>query len=147
MPYGVQMMVDFKACSWPAHLDATGTSLAAHFDEMNEEPVADVISALAAQAGGPHDRPPVITFSHFLPHQASLCFPYCCCHTGDERSSTCQGMLCPNDALCPCHAMPAAMWLSLLAGTVSKFAETDSKHAAVGNCAGAAAIVLVAVFG
>ncbi len=71
MPDGVQMMVDFKACSWPEHLDATGTSLAAHFDDMNQEPVADVISALAAHAGGTDDRPPVITFSHFLPHQVS----------------------------------------------------------------------------
>ncbi len=70
-PYGVQMMVDFKACSWPEHLDATGTSLAAHFDDMNQEPVADVMSALAAQAGGTNNRPPVITFSHFLPHQVS----------------------------------------------------------------------------
>lgn len=67
-----KMMVDFKACSWPEHLDATGTSLATHFDEMNQEPVADVMSALAAQAGGTDDRPPVITFSHFLPHQALL---------------------------------------------------------------------------
>ena len=83
-------MVDFEACSWPEHLDATGTSLATHFDEMNQEPVADVMSALAAQAGGTDDRPPVITFSHFLPHQVSVHFPCLCCHMGDHvTSSTC----------------------------------------------------------
>lgn len=75
-PFGLQMMVDFKACSWPEHLDATGTSLATHFDEMNQEPVADVMSALAAQVGGTDDPPPVITFSHFLPHQVSQFISY-----------------------------------------------------------------------
>ncbi len=99
-------MVDFKACSWPEHLDATGTSLATHFDDMNQEPVADVISALAAQAGGTDDRPPVITFSHFLPHQASLRFPCWYCHTGDHVTRAIKhlpGMLLMMLCAMPCQ--------------------------------------------
>ena len=100
-------MVDFKACSWPEHLDATGTSLATHFDDMNQEPVADVISALAAQAGGTDDPPPVITFSHFLPHQASLRSPCWCHHMGDHVTWAVKhlpGMLLMMLCAMPCHA-------------------------------------------
>lgn len=64
-------MVDFQACSWPEPLNSTDTSLATHFDEMNQEPVADVMTALTAQAGGTDQRPPIITFSHFLPLQVN----------------------------------------------------------------------------
>lgn len=67
-----KMMVDFKACSWPEPLNSTDISLATHFDEMNQEPVADVMTALTAQAGGTDRRPVIITFSHFLPLQELL---------------------------------------------------------------------------
>ena len=67
-------MVDFQACSWPEGLDATSMSLAEHFDQMNQEPVADVVSALAAHEPTTDTQPPVITFSHFLPLQV---WPLC----------------------------------------------------------------------
>ena len=65
----LQMMTDFHACSWPEPLNAIDTSLAAHFDQMNDEPVADVMAAVNAQTDSPGKRPAVITFSHFLPLQ------------------------------------------------------------------------------
>lgn len=40
-----------------------------HFDQMNEEPVADVVSACTKHAASSCSWPPVITFSHFLPLQ------------------------------------------------------------------------------
>ncbi|KAL3153387.1 hypothetical protein ABBQ38_011726 [Trebouxia sp. C0009 RCD-2024] len=67
-----KIMVDFHACSWPEALDATSPSLAMHFDQMNEEPVTDVMSACQSSADASCDWPPVITFSHFLPLQALL---------------------------------------------------------------------------
>ncbi len=45
-----------------------------------------------------------------------------------------------NDGVC--HAMPVAMWMSLLTYTKSKSADTDLKHAAVGNHAGAATVLV-----
>lgn len=65
----MQIMVDFHACTWPKALDAASPSLAMHFDQMNEEPVADVVSACTAHETSFCSRPPVITFSHFLPLQ------------------------------------------------------------------------------
>ena len=38
--------------------------------------------------------------------------------------------------------MPVAMWTSLLTCTVSKSAEIDIKHAAVGNLAGGATVLV-----
>lgn len=64
----MQMMTDFHACTWPNGLNAMDTSLAAHFDAMNDEAVADVVVAVA-QA----NTAPVITFSHFLPLQVLPC--------------------------------------------------------------------------
>ena len=65
----MQIMVDFHACTWPKALDAASPSLAMHFDQVNEEPVADVVSACTAHAASSCNWPPVITFSHFLPLQ------------------------------------------------------------------------------
>ena len=88
----MQIMVDFHACSWPEGLDAASPSLAMHFDQMNAEPVADVVSACTSHAASSSSWPPVITFSHFLPLQvyshlilicAKLtmlgCCRFCCC--------------------------------------------------------------------
>lgn len=65
----LQIMVDFHACTWPKAMDAASPSLATHFDQMNEEPVADVVSACTNHAASSCNWPPVITFSHFLPLQ------------------------------------------------------------------------------
>lgn len=65
----MQMMTDFHACSWPEPLNAMDTSLAAHFDQMNDEPVSDIVTAVQAQTDSRRKRPVVITFSHFLPLQ------------------------------------------------------------------------------
>ena len=67
-------MMDFHACTWPEPLNGTDISLAAHFDQMNQEPVADVIQALEACSNSSDARTPVITFSHFLPLQVMLLF-------------------------------------------------------------------------
>lgn len=70
----LQIMVDFYACTWPKALDAASPSLAMHFDHMNEEPVADVVTACTNHAASSCRWPPVITFSHFLPLQVSSCY-------------------------------------------------------------------------
>lgn len=67
-----KLMTDFHACSWPESLNALDTSLAAHFDQMNQEPVADALTAIQAQTNSSGKRPCVITFSHFLPLQELL---------------------------------------------------------------------------
>ena len=67
-------MMDFHACTWPEPLNGTDMSLAAHFDQMNQEPVADVVAALDAGSDSSEARLPVITFSHFLPLQVMLLF-------------------------------------------------------------------------
>lgn len=85
--YTLQIMVDFHACSWPDEMDATSTSLAAHFDQMNNEPVVDVMSACNNHEAATSTWPPVITFSHFLPLQVwqrhaallSLWYTFTCC--------------------------------------------------------------------
>lgn len=69
--FAVQVMVDFHACRWPAELNAMDTSLAEHFDAMNTAAVAQVAEALDRAEQQQHARPPVITFSHYLPVQVS----------------------------------------------------------------------------
>ena len=67
-------MVDFHACRWPEHLSTGGgEALAQHFDSMNEPALSNLDAVLemeADTAGG--QRPPLITFSHFLPLQVDL---------------------------------------------------------------------------
>lgn len=58
------------------------------------------------------------------------------------QSTTLPGMLLMLLCAMPCHAMPLAVWTSLLTFKESKSAETDLKHAAVGNCAGAATALM-----
>lgn len=74
-----QVMMDFHACHWPSHLgDGTGTELAQHFDQMNEPSLSDVEAAIAQASTGGRERPPVISFSHYLPFQVGmLSLPSC----------------------------------------------------------------------
>jgi len=64
-----QVMADFRCCRWPAPLDPLTTSLAAHFDSLNEPVWAGAgFSAREARARGEA----VISYSHFLP-RLELC--------------------------------------------------------------------------
>ncbi|KAL4446687.1 hypothetical protein ABPG77_007931 [Micractinium sp. CCAP 211/92] len=68
-----KVMIDFHACSWPAPLSSQDDSLAAHFDELNEPAFSQAVQEIEAEtaaAGG--KRPPIISFSHFLPRQELL---------------------------------------------------------------------------
>lgn len=69
--------MDFHACSWASQpslqLPNVEDSLARHFDALNEPAFSAALGAIEAQAdaaGGA--RPPVISFSHFLPRQELL---------------------------------------------------------------------------
>lgn len=69
--------MDFHACSWASQPSLqppdADDSLARHFDALNEPGFSATLAAIeaaAAAAGG--DRPPVISFSHFLPRQQLL---------------------------------------------------------------------------
>lgn len=63
-------MLDFRACRWPEGLSALDTSLAEHFDAMNEPEFSAVLASLQASEL-PRKQQPVISFSHFLPLQVS----------------------------------------------------------------------------
>lgn len=68
-------MMDFALTSWGSQpeLRPKGGSLARHFDALNEPAFSAALEAIeqqAAAAGGV--RPPVISFSHFLPRQDLL---------------------------------------------------------------------------
>lgn len=68
-----KVMIDFHACSWPAPLSSHDGSLAAHFDKLNEPAFSRALQEIEAEtaaAGGV--RPPVLSFSHFLPRQELL---------------------------------------------------------------------------
>ncbi|KAL4854508.1 hypothetical protein ACK3TF_004685 [Chlorella vulgaris] len=70
-----KVMLDFHVCSWASapHLNAHDESLAAHFDALNEPAFSAALKQVeeaAASAGGV--RPPVLSFSHFLPRQELL---------------------------------------------------------------------------
>lgn len=68
-----KVMLDFHVCSWPEPLNSHDDSLAAHFDAMNEPAFSEALQQVEAQtaaAGGV--RPPVFSFSHFLPRQELL---------------------------------------------------------------------------
>ncbi|EFN56980.1 hypothetical protein CHLNCDRAFT_21755 [Chlorella variabilis] len=66
------VMLDFHVCSWASapHLSPHNDSLALHFDALNEPAFSRALQEQAAAAGGA--RPPVLSFSHFLPRQELL---------------------------------------------------------------------------
>ncbi len=76
--------MDFHACRWPSHIPSShDTSIAEYFDNLNEPALSNLAENLEMEEEQTGLRPPLITFSHFLPlqvtavsypHTAQLCF-------------------------------------------------------------------------
>lgn len=70
-------MVDFHACRWPPHIPSShDTSIAEYFDNLNEPALSNLAENLEMEEEETGHRPPLITFSHFLPlqvHPQNLC--------------------------------------------------------------------------
>uniref|UniRef100_A0A061S2J1 Metallo-dependent protein n=1 Tax=Tetraselmis sp. GSL018 TaxID=582737 RepID=A0A061S2J1_9CHLO len=66
-----KVMSDFSMCEWPEGLSPLDDSLARHFDALNDPAVSNLAAELRRQRREGR-RPPVITFSHFLPLQELL---------------------------------------------------------------------------
>ena len=66
-----QVMLDFHVCSWRSvpGLSAHDTTLAAHFDRMNDPSFDEALREIEAEEAATGRRPPVISASHFLPRQ------------------------------------------------------------------------------
>ena len=62
-------MVDFHACKWPPPLVNGEDSLAQTIDSLNEPGLSNLDSILEMDEDDTGFRPPLITFSHFLPLQ------------------------------------------------------------------------------
>ena len=66
----LQVMVDFHACQWPAHIPSShDTSIAEYFDNLNEPALSNLAENMEMEEEDAGTRPPLITFSHFLPLQ------------------------------------------------------------------------------
>lgn len=67
-------MMDFHACTWSSvpGLSPADDSIARHMDSLNDPGTARVLAALDAAEAASGVRPPLITFSHFLPDQRLL---------------------------------------------------------------------------
>lgn len=68
----LQLMVDYHACKWPSPLVNGEDPLAQHFDSLNEPALSNLDSILEMDEDETGERPPVITFSHFLPLQVNF---------------------------------------------------------------------------
>lgn len=68
----MQLMVDYHACKWPASLANGEDLLAQHFDSLNEPWLSNLDSILEMDEDDTGVRPPLITFSHFLPNQVTI---------------------------------------------------------------------------
>ena len=65
-----QVMVDFHACQWPPHIPSShDTSIAEYFDNLNEPALSNLAENMEMEEEDAGSRPPLITFSHFLPLQ------------------------------------------------------------------------------
>jgi hypothetical protein len=64
-----QMMMDYHACIWPNALVNGEEPLAQRFDSLNEPRLSNLDSILEMEEDDTGVRPPLITFSHFLPFQ------------------------------------------------------------------------------
>ena len=63
-------MVDFHACQWPPHIPSShDTSIAEYFDNLNEPALSNLAENMEMEEEDAGSRPPLITFSHFLPLQ------------------------------------------------------------------------------
>ena len=68
----MQVMVDFHACQWPPHIPSShDTSIAEYFDNLNEPALSNLAENMEMEEEDAGARPPLITFSHFLPLQVS----------------------------------------------------------------------------
>ena len=67
----VQLMVDYHACKWPSPLTNGGDQLAQRFDSLNEPALSNLDCILEMDEDDTGERPPLITFSHFLPIQVA----------------------------------------------------------------------------
>ena len=66
----LQVMVDFHACRWPPHIPSShDTSIAEYFDNLNEPALSNLAENLEMEEEETGHRPPLLTFSHFLPLQ------------------------------------------------------------------------------
>ena len=71
-PCSTQVMVDFHACRWPPHIPSShDTSIAEYFDNLNEPALSNLAENLEMEEEQTGRRPPLITFSHFLPLQVA----------------------------------------------------------------------------
>lgn len=69
----LQVMVDFHACRWPPHIPSShDTSIAEYFDNLNEPALSNLAENLEMEEEETGHRPPLLTFSHFLPLQVHL---------------------------------------------------------------------------
>ena len=64
-------MTDYHACVWPTPLVNGEESLAQRFDSLNEPGLSNLDSILEMEEDDTGERPPLITFSHFLPLQVA----------------------------------------------------------------------------
>ena len=64
--------MDFHACRWPPHIPSShDTSIAEYFDNLNEPALSNLAENLEMEEEQTGQRPPLITFSHFLPLQVT----------------------------------------------------------------------------
>ena len=62
--------MDFHACQWPPHIPSShDTSIAEYFDNLNEPALSNLAENMEMEEEEAGTRPPLITFSHFLPLQ------------------------------------------------------------------------------
>ena len=71
-------MTDYHACVWPTPLVNGEESLAQRFDSLNEPGLSNLDSILEMEEDDTGERPPLITFSHFLPLQVTRAFRIAC---------------------------------------------------------------------
>ena len=73
-----QVMVDFHACQWPPHIPSShDTSIAEYFDNLNEPALSNLAENMEMEEEDAGVRPPLITFSHFLPLQVHAPRRFC----------------------------------------------------------------------
>lgn len=69
-----KVMLDFHVCTWTSTpgLSTKDESIARHLDSLNEPAFSAALNAIEEETRVSGVRPPVISFSHFLPHQTLL---------------------------------------------------------------------------
>ncbi|KAK2080575.1 hypothetical protein QBZ16_000429 [Prototheca wickerhamii] len=69
-----KVMMDFHACTWTSvpGLRAGDDSVARHMDALNDPAFGEALAAVEREERETGRRPPVVSFSHFLPFQELL---------------------------------------------------------------------------